>query len=52
MFSGDSAGSLYLYAEFTEDRRPFDLPFSNDFVSTILLWKLFNKIFAYLIFGR
>ena len=37
MFSGESADSVYLCDELIEDRRPFDLPFSIDFVSIILL---------------
>ena len=37
MFSGESVDSVYLCDELIEDRRPFDLPFSIDFVSIILL---------------
>ena len=39
MFSGESVDSVYLCDELIEDRRPFDLPFSIDFVSIILLQK-------------
>ena len=41
MFSGESVDSVYLCDELIEDRRPFDLPFSIDFVSIILLQKQF-----------
>ena len=43
MFSGESVDSVYLCDELIEDRRPFDLPFSIDFVSIILLQKQFYK---------